>query len=1267
MNNKLKKNLSKVMTVALLASVTVGSIPSMAKAEEVEKLLNMPLTVESKEQIINNFKNDLIKSDTIIKDNQNQEEVVRVIVEVNGKSAQEMIPRGLRPTEKESSQVEAAQKPVRDEVATIEGVEVRHSYTNVFNGFSAEVKRKDIKQIEEVNGVRKVTEAQKYTEDMNSAKKLTQIEDVWKKYSLKGEGMVVAILDTGIDYKHKDFKNPEDTGKLKLKKDEVEKVKASGVLKADKNANTYFTEKIPFGYNYADRNEQIVDLRDSKGPHGAHVAGIVGADGDDKLIDTNESVKGVAPEVQLLAMKIFSNGPLGKYTYSDDQLAAIDDSVTLGADVINMSLGSPAGYREDSDPVQDAITRATNSGVMVVVSAGNSSASTDPYGLGMLNDQITVGAPALAKDALMVASYENTTVAEKVIVFKDGKGKVVTEGSFKDHQVDYKDMLNKNYKIVDCGLGKAEECKDVKGNIALIKRGGLTFIEKIINAQNNGAVGVVIYNKDGDESLISMATDPNIKIPAICVGNTTGKNLLNAMKKDTVLFNGDLKNATSENSNSSDFSDFTSWGPSPSLEFKPQVAAPGGQILSTLNEGEHGVMSGTSMAAPHAAGSMALLMEAIKEYAPELKGRELIDYAKNIMMNTSSVKIDKFAKNIPYSPRRQGAGLVQVEDAIRNRVTVTNNGEASVALKEIRGDKATFTLDLKNYGSEDIEYKVEELGGVLTQDENTEYGEMVRDKALNKKDASLEFSSDKIKVPAKGNAKVDVTLKIGSGLSEDRYLEGFIKFTPKNEKVPTLAIPYLGYYGDWGKESITTNNAWDEDKHILVETLKSTGEYPGVLVENLAVTKVNAEDSIMGVVGKNEDKSNKYDSSKIAISPNGDSMNDTIYPGLYLMRNAKTASVEIVDENGKLVRNLGTTENYRKKIISSESGTIPMIADDLAWDGKVFDKSKGSYVNVSDGNYTYKVKLKVDYESAQEQVIEMPVKVDTVGPNVEVVKYENLEDGAIKLYFKANDELSGVNEKGEFPVVINGALNVEATKAAVTYDSKTGLYSKTITGLQANTLNQIEIGAFDYANNLGGVSTVIPVGKIPPASITFDDKVFSQGQITVNQNEYTISGKINRPIKDLIINGEKINLAINNDGTVNFSKSLQLSEGINVVNIKAVDYNGKVLQDHAYKISCDTIKPVIEIESPEVVDNKITATSDVVTLKGRVYDNLWGYKFYVNGELIKVSDYPTPVGPEVNGYDFSVDVKDVKNGDFILLKAVDSNGNETELKLQVVR
>ncbi|MGL4731870.1 MAG: S8 family serine peptidase [Clostridium sp.] len=1265
MNNNLKKNLAKVMSLALLASVTVGSIPNIAKADEVEKLLNMPLTVESKEKILKNFKTDLLNSDSIIKDNQNQEEVIRLIVEVNGKSAQEMVPKGLKASGKEVATAKAVQEPVKEAVANLEGVEVRHSYTNVFNGFSVDVKRKDIEKIEKIDGVRKVTEAQRFTENMNTAKSLTQVDEVWKKYSLKGEGMVVAILDTGIDYKHKDFKNPEDKNKLKLNESGVEKIKESGVLKADKNADTYFTEKIPFGYNYADRNNEIVDLRDYKSPHGAHVAGIVGADGDEKLVEKNEAIKGVAPEAQLLAMKIFSNGPHGKYTYSDDQLAAIDDSVALGADVINMSLGGAAGFRNDSNPVQDAITRATDAGVMVVVSAGNSSASTNPYGLGMLNDQITVGAPALAKDALMVASYENGYVADKIMAFKDKKGNVIAKGAFKEHKVDLNEMYNKNYQIVDGGFGKPDQLKNVKGKVALIKRGEIAFTEKILNAQANGAKGVIVFNKDGDDSLISMATDPSIKIPAMFIGNSSGAKLLEASKKGKAVLNGDISTAQNENTNSNDYSDFSSWGPSPSLEFKPQIAGPGGQIYSTLNEGQHGVMSGTSMSAPHISGAMALLIESIQDYAPELKGRELIDYAKNIMMNTSSVKIDKHAKGVPFSPRRQGAGLAQVEDAIRNRVTVTNDGQAAIALKEIKGDKATFTLNLKNYGSENVEYELKSLGGVITQDETTEYGEMIRDRILNKDEASLSFSKDKITVPAKGTTTVDVTLNIGGSLSQDRFLEGFIKLESEDEKVPSLSIPYMGFYGDWGKESITTNNAWDEEKHVFVNMLKETGEYPAVLVENLAVT---SNESILGLVEQNEDGSKKYNSNAIAISPNGDVLNDVIYPGLYLMRNAKTVSAQVLDANGKLVRNLGTTVDYSKKIYSEgDSQKIPSLIGELTWDGTVFDKSTGKYEKVKDGQYTYRVKAKIDFKDAQEQIIDMPVKVDTVGPNVEVTKYENLKDGQIKVYFKASDELSGVVTNGQFPVIINGELNKEATASKTVYDNKTGLYSKTISGLKANMLNQIEIGVFDYANNLGGASTVIPVGKVPPAVITFNDKNFAQGQIDTNKNSYTISGKINRPIKELLISGEKTRLTVNKDGSVSFTKDVALSEGVNKVNLKAVDYNGKVIQDFAYKFNCDSVKPVIEIESPQVTENKITATSDVVTLKGRVYDNLWGYKFYANGELIKVSEFPMPVGPEKNGYDFTVDIPDVKNGDFIILKAIDMIGNTEEIKLQVVR
>ncbi|WP_010293633.1 S8 family serine peptidase [Clostridium senegalense] len=1184
MHNKFRKNLSKVITVALLASLTMGSIPSMAKAEEADKLLNMPLSVETKEKILKDFESYLPEVDTILKNNENQEEVIRVIVEVKGQSAQEMLKGAGEVTQSQKLMVEDSQKPVKDAVSNLEDVNIRHSYTNVFNGFSAEVKRKDIKTIENIPGVKKVVEVQRYKEDMNSARKLTQIENVWKKYSMKGEGMVVAIVDTGIDYKHKDFKNPDDSSKLKLNKEKVEGIKASGVLKADKNATTYFTEKIPFGYNYADKNNEIVDLRDAKSPHGAHVAGIVGADGDEKLMESNQSVKGVAPEVQLLAMKVFSNGPNGQYTYSDDQLAAIDDAVSLGADVINMSLGAPAGYRKDSDPVQDAIRRATDAGVMVVVSAGNSGYSTDPYGLGTLNDQITVGDPALAKDAFMVASYENSNIANKIVSFKDGNGKVVSQGSFKDHQVDFESIYNKDYEITDGGVGNKTDLGSVRGKVALIKRGELGFTDKILNAQSKGAIGVIVYNTDGDESLINMATDPNIKIPAIFVGNSTGTKILDASKNDKVYFNGDITSSTGENPNAADCSEFTSWGPSPSLEFKPQVAAPGGQIFSTLNEGSHGTMSGTSMSAPHVSGSMALLLQAIKEYAPELKGRELTDYAKNIMMNTSAVKMDK--SETPYSPRRQGAGLIQVEDAVKNKVMVTNNGEAAVALKEIKGNKATFTLDIKNYGNEKAEYNIESLGGVLTQRAEDKAGEMIKDVILSDKEANLTFDKNTISIAPKESVKVEVTLNIGSSMEKDKYLEGYIKLNSKNSASPSLNIPYMGFYGEWDKESMITNNAWDKDKHKLVNTLIADGKYSSVLVENLALSNVRrlGKDSIniLGVVGQNPDKTYQYDGSKIAISPNGDRVNDVIYPALYLMRNAKSVNVDILDSNGKVVRTLGEVNNLRKNLIATEQGQVPTVIPNLVWDGKVFNSSTGRFVTAANGQYTYRVKMKIDYIGAKDQIVDIPVKVDTKSPWFSAEKYEDLGDGKVKVYFKAVDEESGILDRAKFPVLINGELNKEATDAKVEYDSNTGLYSKVINGLDPNGKNEITIGILDYANNLGGGTVSIDLSKEEPKQelkeegrdnlITFDDKNFAENKVLSDNETYKIAGKVNESINEIIINDAKVELVKDNSQRIIFKYDVKLNEGENLIKIVCKDSNGKVVVENQYKVNYEVKK-----------------------------------------------------------------------------------------------
>ncbi|WP_346873766.1 S8 family serine peptidase [Clostridium sp. UBA5988] len=138
-------------------------------------------------------------------------------------------------------------------------------------------------------------------------------------------------------------------------------------------------------------------------------------------------------------------------------------------------------------------------------------------------------------------------------------------------------------------------------------------------------------------------------------------------------------------------SDFTSWGTSPDLRFKPEVTAPGGQIYSTVNDNRYESMSGTSMAAPHAAGGVALVVQYLKSKKVELKGREFVNLAKTLLINTAKPQIEK-ETNLSYLTRRQGAGLVQIYDAIKTNVSaVDQKGGAAIALGELKNENK-FTL-----------------------------------------------------------------------------------------------------------------------------------------------------------------------------------------------------------------------------------------------------------------------------------------------------------------------------------------------------------------------------------------------------------------------------------------------------------------------------------------------------------------------------------------------------------------------------------------------
>ena len=359
----------------LLATGLVLSNASFISAQTTSKASSTNLEKDAKVlNVLSNEKAKLVKQlaekkfeKKDLKANLKENDQVRVIVEVEGSSAVEvatgkgLLYKELSSTEKTTinSTLKKTHKSLKNTISS-QGIDfdAQFDYTTTFNGFSGQVRFADVKKIESLPNVKKVYLANEYerpqvTPDMTTSHDFIQSYQTWADAKFKGEGMIVAVIDSGIDPGHKDFVlSDAKTGELTSAE-----VAASGLT------GKYYTPKVPFAYNYYDQNDTIKDLGPDASMHGMHVAGTVGANGD----TTNGGIKGVAPESQLLGMKVFSNDPNFPSTFSDIYLAAIDDAVKLGADVLNMSLGSTASFYEEDSAEDLAISKAVENGIVASV------------------------------------------------------------------------------------------------------------------------------------------------------------------------------------------------------------------------------------------------------------------------------------------------------------------------------------------------------------------------------------------------------------------------------------------------------------------------------------------------------------------------------------------------------------------------------------------------------------------------------------------------------------------------------------------------------------------------------------------------------------------------------------------------------------------------------------------------------------------------------------------------------------------------------------
>ncbi len=827
-----------------------------------------------------------------------------------------------------ASELTANQNKVLDQLLA-EGFinEVRYNYVHIADGAFVKTTYDMIEKISAVDGVERIMISNTYL----PAAAVENPVDVYDtgifnsgSVDYTGKGTVVAILDTGCDYSHSAFNSYEvqspyynrDMIADLLEKEDFKAEEFTVDLEAREVYYGNITgNKIAFGYDYADKDPDIMPFENS---HGTHVAGII-AGKDDKIT-------GVAIDAQLAIMKVFSDYDAG--AEEGDIIAALEDSVILGVDAINMSLGTSCGFTYESAPDKvyknEVYSRIEQAGISLVVAASNDYSSGFGSEQGNTNktdnpDSATVGSPSTYTSAMSVASIsgkkDNYMLANgnEVIFFTPSVDTAAKE-------YDFFEMLgitkgdNVTYEYVTVpgvGMKVNYASLDVVGKIALVKRGDITFEEKVQFAAEAGAIAVIIYNNVfGD---ITMTIGNDAKIPAVSIGKDEGDKLA-AHESGTLEFNLD-------NVAGPFMSDFSSWGPNPDLSLKPEITAHGGNILSAVVGGEYDELSGTSMAAPNMCGITVLIRQYVKETFPELSATEVRDLVNQLTMSTATIALDQ--KGNPYSPRKQGAGIADIAKSTTTPAYLHVDGINKTKLELWDDPERTgvykMSINLTNLSDRTLSYK---LGNItMTESVSASDPEYVAEMAYllsNSSEYSVEggtLENGIVSVAAGQTAKVNVTLTLSAEdksylnatFANGMYVEGFLTFTSTEENGIDLNAPFLAFYGDWGEaplfdldyyevETEAHNDAIDDDEKIKADYYATTplGTYYYDYIIPLGSYVYEMDKSKYTAIPATQEKA--------AVSYYADAISGIYGVFTGLLRGAKELSIQMVDTStGKVV------------------------------------------------------------------------------------------------------------------------------------------------------------------------------------------------------------------------------------------------------------------------------------------------------------------------------------------------------------------------------
>ena len=825
----------------------------------------------------------------------------------------------------------------------------------------------------------------------------------------KGEGTVVAVIDTGVEMTHPAFSGTL-TGTPAMTAADVEALTPQlGMGKT----GIYYNEKFPFAYDYADDDNDAMPSPGDYGSHGTHVAGIAAGDAD--------QIVGVAPEAQIIVAKV-SRSVEGDIPDSA-LLAALDDMVVLQPDVVNLSLGQLGGMDNEADSVYATVFKSLqDAGITVNAAAGNHysagygnlSGKNLPYASDP--DSSTQCEPATYSSVVSVASMDNLlsynafTAAGKDIAYQRARG-------FNGEKVaELSEMTSGTYEYVDGGFASEEDAAALKakypdglaGKFVLVSRGQMTFQKKIENLAPLNPAGILVYNNVAGDSLMIMSVT-TLDVPAAFISNESGKAMLEAADHHLTLVDGKTVTPSATYS----MSDFSSWGVTPDLRLKPEVTAPGGNIYSAILDGKYDHLSGTSMATPQMAGISAIVLQRVQSdpLFASMSARQQVDVVQNLIMGTATPVVDPAQDSgAYYSPRKQGAGLVNALAATTSSVypTVVGAPEPSRPKADL-GDGTTgwhFDVTLHNLGAAPATYELSSQalseivdGGFFTEHSSDWRGRGVELTYSGAASASGEGAT--VTVLASGEVTVGVDIAPGSEFASyvadnapnGTFLDGFVRFASKTDGQPDLAVPYLGFYGDWGKAPIFDALASTGGAHTF-----ASGIVNGVTGDSLGYNPLIKVGERTG-----EPKADRYVISRSEAS----GAPTVLEPRTGTLRSVHTLNTVYADAVGKPVASYVTHQAW-KSGVNPGTGKMTWVED--GHDSTSLDARAEAFKDLPDGEYTLRLSAHNDGPSQREQSISYDFRLDTTAPVISNLAYEGEGDGMVVSFDVADaSPLAGVD------------------------------------------------------------------------------------------------------------------------------------------------------------------------------------------------------------------------------------------------------------------